>query len=179
MENNQKPLLSQTMTYGALLGFIFVLYNLLNYYLKGTAQISGGGFFGFLLQAGFIWFFGKRYKAQFLGNKMTYSQAVGYGFLISLFSGIILSAYTYIYYTQINIEGISQLVSELESVYETADVFSEEQINSMLTLYEKFLTPGIMFISGIFGNAIIGLIISLLTAIFLKTSDNPFTEAND
>ncbi|MBN1986071.1 MAG: DUF4199 domain-containing protein [Prolixibacteraceae bacterium] len=112
-----------------------------------------------------------------LGGTMTYGQALAVGLLTVIFSSIISSIYTYLLYSVIDpsLQEQMRLYTE-EQIVKKGNV-SEEQMEMALEMATKFQTPGMMAVFGIFGGAIGGLVISLITAIFTqKKPQDDFTE---
>ena len=51
---------------------------------------------------------------------------------------------------------------------------SDEQMEPALAMTRKFMSPGIMSLFSILGNAIFGAILALISAAFLKKEDKSF-----
>ncbi len=112
-----------------------------------------------------------------LGGTMTYGQALGVGLLTVVFASIIGSIYTYLLYTVIDPSLQDQLRLYTEEQIVKKGKVPEEQIEMAVNMAAKFQTPGMMVVMGILGGAFIGLIISLITAIFTKKNPkDDFTE---
>jgi uncharacterized membrane protein YcjF (UPF0283 family) len=87
-----------------------------------------------------------------------------------LFSGVISMIYTLVIY---NVD--PNLIEQIKAVQEQtmlAKGMSEDQVEAGMKIAERFMSPGIMAISSIFGSAVIGTIISLITSIFVKKQKN-------
>lgn len=109
-----------------------------------------------------------------LGGTLTYGQAVGVGVLTMTFAGVITGIYTYLLYQVIDpsLQEQMRLFTE-EQIIKQGRV-PEEQLEMAVNMATKFQTPLMMFIMAIVGGAFVGLIISLITAIFIKK--NPTDE---
>lgn len=108
------------------------------------------------------------------GGILTYGQAVGVGVLTMTFAGVITGIYTFLLYEVIDPSLQEQLrIFTEEQIIQQGRV-PEEQLEMAVNMATKFQTPMMMFIMAIFGGALAGLIVSLITAIFVKK--NPSDE---
>lgn len=103
-----------------------------------------------------------------LGGTLTYGQAVGVGVLTMTFAGVITGLYTFLLYQVIDPSLQEQLRIFTEEQMLQQRGVSEEQLEMAVNMATKFQTPLMMFIMAIFRGAFMGLIVSLLTAIFVK-----------
>lgn len=103
-----------------------------------------------------------------LGGEMTYGQALGVGVLALIFASVLSSIYVYILYTVIDPSLLEQVRIMTEQRLVEQGNIPEEQLDQVIEMSMRFQKPGIMALMGIFGGALIGLIISLITGIFTK-----------
>lgn len=109
-----------------------------------------------------------------LGGTMTYGQALGVGVLTMVVASFISGIYTFLLYEVIDPSLQEQMrIFTEEQIIQKGQV-PEDQIEMAVEIAAKFQKPAIMFAMAIFGGAFIGLIISLITAIFTKK--NPTDE---
>lgn len=99
MENNN-PVWRFAMNYGAIIGIVLVIYQLLLYLfdvLRSSFWISSilSIVMLIILILGMI-FSTKHYRKNILGGKITYSQALVFGTLICLFASIITGFFNYL-----------------------------------------------------------------------------------
>ncbi len=171
---NENHLLKFTMTYGLYLGIAFSAVVML-LHLSGQTHSPGGnaGFFNTLILVFTIIYLGRKYKTTFTNNQLTYGQALGFSVLLSVFSAFIFSFFAYFYYARIEPEGINFFIQQIEASFNVSQQFSQTQRDAILELYKTGLTPGTMaFLVG-FYQTLVGIAISLLTAIFIKTPLKP------
>lgn len=109
-----------------------------------------------------------------LDGTLTYGQAVGVGVLAMAFAGLISGLYTFLLYQVIDPSLQEQLRIFTEEQIIKQGRVPEEQLEMAVNMAAKFQTPSIMFAMAVVGSAFIGLIISLITAIFIKK--NPSDE---
>lgn len=96
-----------------------------------------------------------------------YPKAFGLGMATTLFASLILAVFTFVLYKFIDPDLISQLMTNSEEAL-IASGFSDEMVEQQLEMSSKLMSPAFMSISTIFVVLFSGLIVSLITAIFLK-----------
>jgi hypothetical protein len=99
---------------------------------------------------------------------MTYGQALGIGVLTMVFASVLAGFYTYLLYGLIDPSLQEQLRLSIEEQIVRQGKVPEEQIDMAVEMATKFQKPAIMFAMSIFGGALIGLVISLITSIFTQ-----------
>ena len=109
-----------------------------------------------------------------LGGTLTYGQAVASGVLALVFASVISGIYTFILFKFIDPSLQEQMRIFTEEQIVKQGKVSEEQLEMAVNIATKFQTPFMMLVMSIFGGAFMGLIISLITAIFTKK--NPTDE---
>lgn len=122
--------------------------------------------------AGIIWAQISYKKA--LDGTLTYGQAVGVGVLTMAFAGVITGLYNFLLFQVIDPSLQEQMrIFTEEQIIQQGRV-PEEQVEMAVNMATKFQTPTMMFIMAVVGGAFAGLIVSLITAIFVKK--NPSDE---
>jgi hypothetical protein len=157
------------MIYGLYLGIFFVLFSVI-LYVTGQSQNKTLGYISFPLYIIGIVLAQLHYRNHELNGFITYSQAVGFGVAIMLFSGIISALYTLIIF---NLD--PSLVEQMKITQEEAMLqkgMSEDQIEAAMSVASKMMSPAWMSIMGLFGSVLIGTIISLITSLFIKKQAN-------
>ena len=111
------------------------------------------------------------------GKYMGYGKAVGTGVLISLFSGLMSSVYTFIHFKFVNTEFADYQMQIVHAQWE-AKGMSADQMEKAEGFARAFMGPVAMSIMTPIFAVIGGLIISLILAIFLKRPAPEGTEAS-
>lgn len=187
MEANRKNLLQSTATYGLILGFIIVVYNLL-LYLVGVMPVgivkpmilffisTGISFAGILI-------FSKKIRDEFYEGQINYKSALGVGVLIGFCAAIVGAAYTFLLNKVIDPSYSARLMeAQLEFLANNyvGKGLSGDQIDAILEQAEKAKDVSITFktyIVSVFSSTLGFTIISLITAAFVRTvKANPFEE---
>ena len=166
MEEKSTSIWKSTMLSGVYLGIVLILVSVI-FYVTGNSFAKSAQYLSYVLfVAGIIW--GQISYKKELGGFCSYGQAFLAGLLTMVFASIISSIYTYLLYTVIDPSLQEQLRIFTEEQMLAKGNVPEEQMEMALEMASKFQTPTMMVIFGIFGGALIGAIISLITAIFIK-----------
>jgi len=166
-ENN---LVKFTMTYGLYLGLAFSAVVLIFKY-TGSVHYPGdtaGMTNSMLLLMGML-YFGKKYRDTIHQGEFLYKNALGFSVLLTLFSAVIYTFFSYWYYSVIEPTGISYYVEQMKVAYTQNGNLSEDQISSLVELYNKMLTPGLMAFVVFFSQSLIGVLLGLVMSVFIKS----------
>ena len=172
MEEKSASIWKSTMLSGVYLAIALILLSVI-FYVTGNTFSKTAQYTTYpIMIAGIIW--GQiNYKKE-LGGTSTYGQTLLAGLLTMVFASVITSIYTLLLYTIIDPSLQEQLRIFTEEQMVAQGNVPEAQMEMTLKMTAKFQTPTMMFIMGIVGGAFVGLIVSLITAIFIKK--NPSDE---
>jgi hypothetical protein len=173
MENQSNPVTKSAMNYGLYMGLALVL-NSVVFYVLGkpfsnfTAYLSYAVIIGFLSWA--LWSF-----SESLGEQgLTYGRALGFGTLISLFASLIVAFYTFVLFKIVDPGLLDKLMIFIEETLIKAGR-PDNQVDMMINMYKKVLSPLTYSIGQIFNLTILGFIFSLIISIFFRRQpSDPF-----
>lgn len=176
METKSRSLFSNSLIYGLLTAAISIVFSVLMY-LFDTPYDSPLMYFSFaILLAGMI--YGTlTYRNNFLGGNISFGKAFISGFLIVLISALVSSIYSYVFMVFIDPSYLDKII---EKAVENAEAkmsekgLSAEQMEPGLAMTRKFMSPVAMTIMAILSSALIGGILALIAAAFLKKEDKSF-----
>ncbi len=177
MENSKSLFWNQAMKWGLYVSLGLIVVSLAFYFMGKTGQ-SAEGWLQYLISITGIIIATVAYKKN-LPEKapFSYGNALGFGVSVMLFSSIVFAVYTYIMYQFIAPELMNKLLIETEEAYLSSGL-SEDMVEQQVNLLKNFMNPGLLAFSQIFNWVFTGLIISLITSIFLmKKSQGGFEEA--
>lgn len=175
MEQKSSSPWKSSLTYGVYLGILLILLSVV-YYVTGNTFASSAQWVSYALMIAGVVYAQYGYR-KVLGGTMSYGQALAVGVLTMLFASIISSIYTYLLYSVIDPSLQEQMrIFTEEKIVQQGNV-PEEQMDMAIDMATRFQKPGIMAIMGVLGGTFIGLIISLITAIF--TQKKPSDEVVD
>jgi hypothetical protein len=173
MEDQSKTVTKDAMNWGLYMGLALVL-NGVVFYVMGKPFSEGTGYLSYLIMIGGLCWAMWSLK-EYMGNSgMPYSKALGFGTLLSLFASLIVAFYTFVLYKIVDPGLIGKFLIFLEEKLLKAGT-PENQIDTMMNFYKKFLTPLTLSIGQVFSLTLLGFIFSLIIAIFFKRQpSDPF-----
>lgn len=172
MKEKSASLWKSSFTSGIYLGIVLILISVI-LYVAGFTFEKWVQFITYpILIAGAV--YAQLSYRKSLGGEITYGQSLGVGVMAIVFASVLSSIYVYLLYTVIDPGLMEQLRVVTEQRIVEQGKVSEEQLDTVMNMAMKFQTPPIMAVMGVLGGALIGLIISLITAIFTKK--NPSDE---
>ena len=164
------------MTYGLITGLALIVYTLLLY---ATDNLIKQNFFlgilNYLILIAGIFIGTRSYRDQFLGGYITYGKALGYGVVISVFTGAVIGIFTYLLYGVIDPGLLEQSIKVFEEQMLNQGM-SPDQVETISEMQKQFRSPFMMLISAVFNYALMGLIFSLITSAFLKKNKPIFDQ---
>ncbi len=165
------------MTAGLYLGIILIFYNVI-LYISGQSLNTSFGLISYVILAAGVIYFQIQYRNRELGGYISYGQAFGYGVALMAFAGIIQSVYTVILMKFID-PGILDQIRVMQEEQMIKQGVSDDQIEMASKMMDVFRSPIVIAISGLFSFALLGVIISLISSIFVKKNDgeNAFNDA--
>lgn len=169
-------LLKSTMSYGAILGASVSAVTLLMYVL-GQMFSSSTAIIRFIVIVSILIYSQRSIRDKLFNEQITYKTALGMGIYITAFAGIIVSFFTFVLYNYIDPKLLEETFINTEETLLQLGIFSEDKIEYIMENTRENYTPLSTFFSGIFEFAFKGLIISLITSIFVKRSDDTFDNA--
>jgi hypothetical protein len=165
------------LTNGVILGLIGVVYTLVMYFLDFTFnKVQGYVFFLILILA--LYYLIKSYRDSIMHGYITYGQAVGAGVVIFLYYSVIMAVFMYLLYAVIDTGLVAKQLAFAQDIMEKKGI-PEEAMDAAMKIQKKFIKPEIIAVTGILGNMLTGVIMSLLAAIFIKKEGNPLIESQE
>ncbi len=172
MEEKTASIWKSSLISGVYLAIVLILISVIFYVIGNPfSKVAQYSMYPIMI-AGIIW--AQLSYKKTLGGTLTYGQAVGVGVLAMVFASVISGIYTYLLYAVIDPSLQEQLRIYTEEQIIKQGKVPEEQLEMVVNMATKLQTPAVMFVMAIAGGAFIGLIISLITAIFIKK--NPSDE---
>jgi len=176
METKPRSVFMNSVNYGLITGAASIGLAIIMYVADIDLK-SPIGYLGFvILLGGMIW--GTvQYRNKVQGGFMTYGQAFVSGLLIVATAGLLSAIYSYFFYaffdpayhTKIVEAAVEQSRSKL-----AAKGMTDEQMETAFNMTRKFMSPLLMSIFAFLGSILVGAILSLVTAIFIKKEDTSF-----
>lgn len=184
MEKNQNPgLIKSTMTYGAILGAIIVVYSFIIFILKIMPVGILLPIILFIISITIyftgLYVFTKKTRDTQLGGYMTFGQGVMIGILISFFAAIISSFYTYIQNQFIDPDYMPRVFEAQKNwlVSFMNGKVPDEKIDELIARVDESIKgykPAQALFQGIAGTTLMGALVALITSAILKKKPTPF-----
>ncbi len=167
---NENPLIKYTMTYGLYLGIAFSFVVII-FKITGNIHLPGDsvGLINTMLLSFGMLYLGKKYRDTVHQGTFLYKNALGFSVLLTLFSAIIYTFFSYFYYSVIEPGGISYYIEQISIAYSQSGSLSDEQVTTLVELYSNILTPGMMAFIVFFSQALIGVLVGLIISVFIKS----------
>lgn len=163
--------MSTKFTYALILTICGALLNLLLYFTGfQTEKLATGQYFqwfGMVMMFVVLWLGIKAVRDEAPAKGLSYGQGVGTGTLISLYSGLMSSVYSYIHFKFINTEFADYQIALLRQKWEAAGL-KDAQMEQAEKFSRMFMGPGFQAVMTPIFVTIFGVICALIIAAFLK-----------
>jgi len=169
---NQTTTTKVALKWGIIIGICSVVFSTLIMVL-GLVANQGVGFVAYIIIGIGVFMAMNAYKKENNGF-MSYGQGLGIGTLMSAVSGLLSSAYSFVYMKFIDPSVMDQIFKKAEADMEKKGL-SPEQIDQAIEMSKVFMSPGAMFVWGVVGSIFLGFVFSLIIAAFVK-KDKPIFE---
>lgn len=173
MENQSNSVNHMAMSYGLYMGLAMIL-NSVIFYVMGSPFSNYSGYISYVIIIAGIALSMRAYRDNNIEAGVTYGRALGLGTLQSLFASLILAFFSFVLFKLVDNTLMDKFFAFTEEQYMRSGM-SENQIDAMMPMIKKMMTPLTYSLSQIFGITFLGFIFSLILAIFFKKpSTDPF-----
>ena len=153
------------LKYGVLFSVVIMIYTtILN--VAGLSQNKMLSSLTFVILIAAIVLGMRNFKEQNHGF-MSYGEGIGVGALISAIMGLLGSAFGMFYMQFIDNSILAQALDKARADME-AKGMDDAQIDQAMELSQKFMSPGIMFIIGLVGYLLMGVVLSLIISLIIR-----------
>jgi len=164
--------MGSAVIYGLYVSAATIVLSLIEYFTGLWSQPSAG-WLGLLSVAfllfGILFCIQDRKKNEFNGSA-TYGQGFASGMLVSLVAGVVAAIFMYVYASFINPELIDFIRSKAEQGMRE-NKMTQDQIDQAMKITKIWISVGGQVLQAFVGTILIGLILSLIIAIFTRTKD--------
>jgi hypothetical protein len=169
MEEKKPSAGKSVLYYGLLLAVALIVVHLVLYLADMNQSTTGMVISGIVFIAG-ISLASLDYRNKKLGGYISYGKAVKIGFLTVLIASFIVAIYTFVYHTNINPGEIQK--AKIEAAQNIYDMELEpEQEEQWLKWVDTMNTPVAYAVAAILMYALIGIVMALITSIFIKKEE--------
>ncbi len=175
MENseikNSGVLLKPAINHALIISAALIILTLVMY-LTDNMQSRTGSWVSYAILIGGIVYALINYRNETLGGYISYGRVVGYSVVLGLFIGIVTGAFTFILYGIISPELVEEARLEAERrLYRSNPDIDYDMAQGILKMQYWMVKPYVLFMVSILGGAFQGLIIGLISGIFVKKKD--------
>lgn len=173
--------MSTTLLYGLILAMGHIVLTLVGYFLGyQTDKINEGSWYGLttfmLLSITVLWLGIRAVRDESETKTLTYGKGVGTGMMIALYGGLIGAVYVYVHFTFINPSFSDYLIEASRPKWEALNM-PEAGMEAAEKTIRLLTRPGMQAATGFAFGLVANLIISLITAAFLKQTPASETPA--
>ena len=118
----------------------------------------------------------KNWRDHYCDGIITYSQALGYGVRVMFFASIVFAAYNVVYFNILEPESVEKSLDIVEEQFYSLG-YSEERIQDSVAMARSLQTPFFQAFSSILSTTFLGLMVSLIVAVFVRREGDPYQTA--
>ena len=175
----KNPVIGAAMNYGGIVGFGLIASQLIIYILGLEYGGTTNSVLQWTIMIGGSAFFMIKFRNEVNGGFISFGQSFFLGFMILLFSGILISVYTYVFLAFIDPGTIDMMKEKAYEQYISMGMSDEEAANAM-GMASKMMSAPLISGMAFLGNVFIGAVLSLLITLFVKKENpNPFPETEE
>ncbi len=171
---NKPSIVVLSLGYGVIIGLAMIVFSLI-LFLMNLSQGSGLEYLSYLILLAGIILVQINYRNKYLGGYIDYGKAFLIGFLSSVFLALIMGIYTYIFFKYIDPGAMEEGMALAEQKMMDRGM-SDMEIEQGMAVANKFQSAGMFTFFAIAGNIFIGMVFSLITAIFVKKENSGFEQ---
>jgi hypothetical protein len=173
MESKNNSIAPQAMSYGLYMGLAMIL-NSVVFYVMGSPFAPVCGYISYAVIIAGSALSMRTYRDNNAEGGVTYGRLLGLGTLQSLFTSLIIAFFTFVLFKLVDKTLLDKFFVYFEEQLLKSGT-NENQVETILSLYKKSLTPLTYSLGQIFSITFWGFILSLILAIFFKKkSTDPF-----
>jgi len=163
--------------YGVLIALAIIVLSLV-LYLMDLDQNKSLQYLSYLILIGGIILVQINYRNKYSNGFIEYGKAFTVGMLSSVVLSVIMGVYTFVFFKYIDPGAMEEIMVQDEQQMMDRGM-TDMEIEQGLAMAEKFQSAGMYTFFALAGNFIIGVVISLITAIFVKREDKSFGQSSD
>jgi hypothetical protein len=161
-----------TLGYGVIIALAVIVFSLILFLLNITKG-SALEYLSYLIILGGLFLAQTNYRNKYQAGFIEYGKAFTVGLLTSVFLGVIMGIYTFIFFKYIDPGAMEEAMTLAEQKMMDRGM-SDMEIEQGMNMARKFQGVGIYTFLAVAGNIFIGSIFSLITAIFVKKENTDF-----
>ncbi|MGM0651034.1 MAG: DUF4199 domain-containing protein [Bacteroidota bacterium] len=166
MEKSLKPVWKHALSWGFLTALIVMVLSLISY-MTGLGEARGMQWVQVFIVIAMVVVSQVFYRNENAGISISYGKAFGVGMLTGISAAIILAVYNYMFFAFIAPDMVDYMREQAEIAVMQQDIPGSAQ-QKALEVQEKFITPLMISVTGIFSLVFWVLIGTLISSAFTK-----------
>jgi hypothetical protein len=171
---NKPSMFTLSLGYGVIIALAIIVFSLV-LFLINLDQGSGLEYLSYIILLAGIILVQINYRNKYLGGYIEYGKAFMIGLLSSVFLGLIMGIYTFIFFKYIDPGAMEESMTLAEQKMMDRGM-TDLEIEQGMAMARKFQSVGMFTFLAVVGNIFIGMIFSLITAIFVKKERSGFEQ---
>ncbi|HSV77554.1 MAG TPA: DUF4199 domain-containing protein [Bacteroidales bacterium] len=172
MENQEiscnQGMAKPALTYGLLIGVVLTMVSM-GFYLAEAMTNPFASYTAYFVMLVGIVLATLSWRKEFMGGYICYGQALGFGCLTFLFTGLVSGIFSFVFFQFIDPNAVNILMqASEEAMLKSSPQLTDEQLDAALEMQQRFMTPVLISVSAFFSTVLVGCLMSLITSIFLK-----------
>jgi hypothetical protein len=176
MESNKNLMMNKAMLWGLIIALSSMIVTTIYYSTDNMFSQSASWISIAIFIVGIVLVTLSYKKSIDQNTPFPYSKALGLGVSTMFFASLILAVFTFVLYKIIDPGLVDEMLTFTEDKLLESGV-NENMIEQQIEMQRKFMTPAILSLSQVFTIVLYGLVISLITSIFLKKKTEDSFEA--
>jgi hypothetical protein len=169
MENKNTSVFYNGLVWGAILGFVTIIYSVILYMLDQNLNQTMS-YLGIIITIVVLILGIRSFRDNVRGGILPFGPAFQFGFVVILVSSVIGIIYAYILWTVIDPDIITKMKDmQMEKMLEQG--IPEESLDQAMAISSKFMTPLMMTIIGLITSVFMGTIVALIIAAIFKKNE--------
>jgi hypothetical protein len=175
-ETTNAPFWKPALIYGAILGFVSILFGVI-FYILDMATVSWTGWITNLVMLGVLIYCLLAYRKEYLGGYATFGQIFLMALVMGIIATILNTLYSYILMGKIDPDLINNIRLVQEERMLSNPRIPESMQDQVMARMDKQFQLKRMLIMGAIVMPVMNAIIGLIAAAFIKKEENPFDAA--
>ena len=166
MEEKKQSIVAATLGYGVILGILVIVFSLILFLLNVKPGSKLENLSYLIIIAGII-IAQITFRNKQENGLLSYGKSFTVGMLTIIFASILIGIWTFIFFRYVDPGAIETMRQTAEQKLMDRGM-SDAEIDQSMKWVEMFQKPGILTFFAVFFNILIGIVISLISAIFTK-----------
>jgi uncharacterized membrane-anchored protein len=163
---NKPSMFTITLGYGVIISLALIVFSLI-LYLAGLDTNPWLMYLSYVLLIAGIVLVQLNFRNKYMGGYIEYGKAFTVGLMTSVFIAVLVGIYTFVFFKYIDPGKMEESMILAEQKMMDRGM-NDQEVDQAMAMMQKMQTVGMYTFFAVIGNLIAGVIISLITSIFVK-----------